>query len=604
MRFSLKQRGGILLQYLKPQREQALLMAVFLLSSIGLQLLNPQIVRHFIDVAAAGGALDELLRTALLFLGIALTTQLTAVAATYFGERVSWRATNALRADLSLHCLKLDMSFHNARTPGELIERIDGDVTAIATFFSQLVVRVFGSFLLTIGVLALLFREDWRAGLILSVFALVALAVLNSARDIAVPSLAADREIHARLFGFIEERLAGLDDVRANGGGSYTMRRLTQIMRNVLLLGRHAIMMATLIWIISRGLFAVGYALALAVGVYLFGAGAITIGTVFLFFQYTELLRQPLEQIADQLNEFQKASAGILRVQELLTTRRQIVDGPGADLGTGALTVEFDGVGFSYDATNDERRTTNDRQRTISNLQSPISTPMTLEGVSFRLEPGAVLGLLGRTGSGKTTMTRLLFRLYDPTQGVIRLNGKDIRDARLNDVRRRIGIVTQDVQLFQASVRDNLTLFDSSIPDKRILQVVEDLELDSWLAELPRGLDSELATGGSGLSAGEAQLLAFARVFLRDPGLVILDEASSRLDPATERQIEHAVDVLLRDRTGIIIAHRLATVQRADEILILDGGRIREYGPRAELANDPTSRFSELLRTGMAEVLG
>jgi ABC-type multidrug transport system fused ATPase/permease subunit len=200
-------------------------------------------------------------------------------------------------------------------------------------------------------------------------------------------------------------------------------------------------------------------------------------------------------------------------------------------------------------------------------------------------------------------MMRLLLRLYDPTAGAIMLGGVDIRAAHVADLRRRIGVVTQDVQLFQASVRDNLTLFDDQISDERIMDVLEDLGLGGWVRSLPQGLHTELSPGGAGLSAGEAQLLAFTRVFLRDPGLVILDEASSRLDPATEELIERAVDKLLLNRTAIIIAHRLHTVQRVDDIMILEQGRIREYGPREQLARDPGSRFFQLLQTGLEEVL-
>jgi ATP-binding cassette subfamily B protein len=164
-------------------------------------------------------------------------------------------------------------------------------------------------------------------------------------------------------------------------------------------------------------------------------------------------------------------------------------------------------------------------------------------------------------------------------------------------------MVTQDVQLFQASVRDNLTFFNRDIPDDRILEVIEDLELGDWYRSLPYGLDTRLETGGRGLSAGQAQLLAFARVFLHDPGLVILDEASSRLDPATEQIIERTIDKLLHNRTAIVVAHRLGTVQRADEIMILEGGQVTEHGERARLAADPSSRFYGLLQTGLSEVL-
>jgi ABC-type multidrug transport system fused ATPase/permease subunit len=226
-----------------------------------------------------------------------------------------------------------------------------------------------------------------------------------------------------------------------------------------------------------------------------------------------------------------------------------------------------------------------------------------LHNLSFQLRPGAVLGLLGRTGSGKSTLARLVFRLYDPLSGAIRLQNIDLRDLRSAALRQNVAIVTQDVQLFRASVRDNLTFFNRDIPDERIMETLRELGLEDWLASLPDGLDTELETGGRSLSAGEAQLLAFARVFLRNPGLVILDEASSRLDPATEQRLEKAIDKLLQGRTAIIIAHRLGTVHRADEIMILEDGQVQEYGNRQQLAANPQSRFYQLLQTGLEEVL-
>ena len=225
-----------------------------------------------------------------------------------------------------------------------------------------------------------------------------------------------------------------------------------------------------------------------------------------------------------------------------------------------------------------------------------------LHEVSFRLEPGQTLGLLGRTGSGKSTMSRLLFRFYDPEEGAVKIDGVDLRSLRLEDLRSRVGMVTQEVQLFDATVRDNLTLFDPSIPDRRIDDTLQSLGLEQWRGSLPEGLDTWMAAGGR-LSAGEAQLLAFARVFLRDPDCVVLDEASSRLDPATEHLIQAAVDRLLYERTAIVIAHRLATIQRVDRILVLEGGRVREHGDREALSRDPDSIFSGLLRTGLEEEL-
>jgi ABC-type multidrug transport system fused ATPase/permease subunit len=190
------------------------------------------------------------------------------------------------------------------------------------------------------------------------------------------------------------------------------------------------------------------------------------------------------------------------------------------------------------------------------------------------------------------------------TGGSVRLAGRDVRDVKLAELRERVAVVTQDVQLFHASVRDNLTFFDRSVSDNRIMEAIDALGLSTWLASLPNGLDTELAGGGAGLSAGEAQLIAFTRVFLGDPGLIILDEASSRLDPATERLIENAVHRLLAGRTAVVVAHRLATVQRVDDILVLEEGQVVEHGPRAALAADLGSRFAALLRTGIESVDG
>jgi ATP-binding cassette subfamily B protein len=274
------------------------------------------------------------------------------------------------------------------------------------------------------------------------------------------------------------------------------------------------------------------------------------------------------------------------------TTPRRTEAKPVPALPSGPLAVTFQDVCFAYD----EAETINNDSTTGDGP----SLPVVLHDVSFHLSPGKVLGLLGRTGSGKTTLSRLLFRLYGPTSGAIRFGDVDIRDMTLSDLREHIGMVTQDVQLFQATVRNNLTFFNRRIGDDQIERVLKELRLWDWVQSLPDGLNTPLASGGQGLSAGEAQLLAFTRVFLKNPGLVILDEASSRMDLVTENLLGQAVDRLFHapPRTGIIIAHRLQTVQRADDILILEHGRVVEYGARERLAADPGSRFYSLLSAG------
>jgi ABC-type multidrug transport system fused ATPase/permease subunit len=574
----------LLVDYLRPQRLRVAVLAILLVATIGLQLVNPQLIRSFLDRALEGSDSSGLVPIAIWFMGIAVAHQALSVVATYLAETIGWTATNQLRADLAAHVLDLDMGFHKEHTPGEMIERIDGDVTALSNFFSAFVIRVVANVLLVSGILVLLWWENTWVGFGLTLFALIAFAAMLRVQAIAVPWWRQVRARAAELFGFVGEQVGGTEDIRANGGVPFMVHRFTQILRAWMPEQVRGRMGFAVLWGTSIAQYAIGTVLVFWLGSLFFGRGELTVGSVYLIFRYTEMTRHPMEQIRAQMEDFQKAGAGIARVEELLERESALPAAGTARLPGGPLSVELDDVTFSYrDGNGDEDRV--------------------LHGVTFSVAPGRVLGVLGRSGSGKTTLARLLTRLYDPESGIVRLGGIAAHDAAVRDLRRHVGMVTQDVQLFQASIRDNLTFFDRSIAREEVQNVLDALGLDEWLASLPDGLDTQLEAGGAGLSAGQAQLLAFTRIFLENPGLVILDEASSRLDPATEMLIERAVDRLLENRTGFIIAHRLATVTRADDILILEDGRVVEFGPRAELAADPASRFARLLETGMEEVL-
>ena len=596
---SLRHYRDLLSRYLKPQMGWVILMATVLLAEIAIKLINPQVLRYFLDTAQAGGFARHLNTAAILFLAFAILQQAMSLLTQYTAARVGWSSTNRLRADLTLHILRLDMPFHKVRTPGELIDRADGDVTYLSNFLSMFTVNIVGNGLLVIGILVMLFRENIWVGLGMVMYTVLTLLVLRSIQKLAVPRWVAERQSSAMLYGFIEERISGAEEIRTAGAESYVMRRLYEYMRDFTRKTRLAAVFSSLTYNLTNLVYVLGYAAGLAIGVLLYMRGEASLGTAYLITYYVGMLSDPLQSIRGQAEDLQQAAANIQRIHELFNLRPKVSDplhedaAPAKTLPGDPLSVSFHNVSFQYNDT---------RQDIVEGETNPSAQGNVLTDVSFAIQPGRVLGILGRTGSGKSTLTRLLFRLYDPDLGSVRLGKVDLREVWLDDLRQRVAMVTQDVQLFQATVRDNLTFFNHRISDEKLEHVLKQLRLWDWAQSLPKGLDTMLA-GGQGLSAGEAQLLAFARVFLKNPGLVVLDEASSRLDPTTETLMERAVDHLFADRTGVVIAHRLKTVQRADDILILENGCVVEYGSRMALMNNPASRFSRLLQTGLEEAL-
>lgn len=554
-------------------------LAVALFVAIGLQLVNPQLLRSIIDGALSGADRQQLVPLAASFIGVAIVAQLVTVAATWVAEDLGWRATNRMRAQLTDHVLHLDMGFHTDHAPGHLIERIDGDVTALSNFFSAMAVKVVGNGLLIAGIVVLILRESWLLGSVVAVLLVLALIAFARLHGVAVPWWKQLSATHAELYGQVGEQVEGTEDIVPNGAAWFMQERFATRLRDVLPQTVRGWTGFALMWGTSQVLASATTLAVFVLGATMFDTGQLTIGTIFLVLYYVGMIERPLHQLRDQFQDLQKAGGAIARIRDLQAVIPALGPGGGTPVPAGALTVEFDRVGFTYAGEHD--------------------APRVLHDLDVTIRAGRTLGVVGRTGSGKSTLARLVVRLFEPEEGEVRIGGVPI--DRVDDLRRHVGMVTQDVQLFRATVRDNLTFFDPDVPDEQLLTVLDELALQPWLEGLPAGLDTVL--DGDDLSAGQAQLLAFARIFLRDPGLVVLDEASSRLDPATEALLERAVDRLLDGRTGIIIAHRLHTLHRVDDVVVLDRGRVVEHGDRATLAADPDSRFAQLLAAGMEEVL-
>ena len=622
----------MLRHYLRRRRGRVMLLGVLLLAGSGAQSLNPLIVRHVLDAALAGAALDTLVLWALAFIASATAAQAISVLATYLSVRIGWQATNALRVDLLRHTVALDQRFHNAHTPGEMIERVDGDVTLLSNYFSEFVVQILGSVLVIVVLLVVILLQDWRVGAIFGGFVAVSWALLLSLRRIGVEPWQQTRQASGELFGFLEEALTGMEDIHTSNGKPYVIRRFYRLTRRYLKYQIKAGMRTNVMvnaWLLVD---TAGYAVGLGLGALLYLNGLATLGMAYLVFHYAGMIARPLRMVVFQMEDFQRAAAAAQRAVRLLGERSALAPSEPHTAGSEprAASSELRAAGSEPRAAGGAAERPLTAEPTAPRAASPVATagqpPVlppgalavrfddvtfgydpslpVLDDVSLELPAGEILGLIGRTGSGKTTLSRLLFRFYDVDRGCVRLGGHDVRVLDLAALRGRLAMVNQRVDLVHGSVRDNLTLFDTSLPDERIVAVLDDLGLGRWWRALPHGVHTELAGQNAELSAGQAQLLAFGRVFLlSDPAVVVLDEASSRLDPGTERSIEHAVDRLVAGRTAIIIAHRLSTVLRADWIALLDNGRLAEYDRRETLLADPDSRLSRLLRHGSAEVL-
>ncbi|HEX4213850.1 MAG TPA: ABC transporter ATP-binding protein [Candidatus Dormibacteraeota bacterium] len=564
---------------LGPERLRLAWLGVALVISTALPLAGPQLTARVVNLALARGPLRTMALLAVAYLATQVVAQAATVACSYLASGAAWRTTNRLREEVAGHALRLDMSFHGRHTPGEMIERVDGDLLGLATMMSSFVINAISSALLLAGTIVLVWLVDARIGVALTLLVAVGAGSLLLSQRRAAGFADASREQEAQLFGSIEEWLQASEDIRANGAGRHVLRRLHERVADVFQADRRWEFWGGLVISQTELTFAVGTVVVLALGVLLLGQGAITVGTLVLLFQYAQMVQGPIEQMVNQAKELQKASEAAGRVGRLLRERPSIRD-PSEALAlpsSGPLSLRFLDVTFAYG-----------------------TDPPVIRQVSLELGAGRTLGLVGRTGSGKTTLARLALRLYDPQLGAVQLGGVDVRSVGLADLQHRTRLVTQEVHLFAASVRENVTLFDATVEDSRVIGALEEVGLGDWLRRMPRGLDTPLKAGGVGLSAGEEQLIALARVFAADPGLIVLDEPSSRLDPISEARLQAATARLLRGRTAIVIAHRLSTLATVDEVAVLEGGNLVEHGPRGDLIGDAESRFAGMLAAGVA----
>jgi len=507
---------------------------------------------------------------------------------TYNVQVVGQRLTARIRDDLFRHAMALSLRFHDRTPVGKLLTRLTSDVDALAEVFGSGAVGVLSDLvtLLVIGLTML--SIEWRLGLLLLVSQVpVTLGVLWLQGRYRKANYRVREEL-GQLNADLQENLQGLEVVQmfrreaVNGQRfSHTTDAYRQAVTGTIFYD--SAISAFIEWVALAAV-----AMVLALGGAMVTGGAMGLGTLTTFILFSQRVFDPLRQLAERFTQIQGGLTAVERIGELLEQPIEIADLPTSQRSAAAMVsgaerfspgeVEFENVSFAY------------------RPDDPILTDL-----SFRIAPGEHVAIVGPTGSGKTTVIRLLCRLYEPQQGTIRLDGVDIRELPIATLRRRLGVVLQDTFLFSGNVAENLRL-DAAISDEDLERLCSDLGLGPLLARLGDGLASELRERGGNLSSGERQLLAVARVAIRDPSVLVMDEATAFMDPSTEATLQRDLDTLLSGRTAIVIAHRLATVEAADRILVLRRGRLIEEGNHRELraVGGLYAQLAELQEKGLA----
>ena len=553
-------RGALrrLVAYLKPFRLALALTVVLILVSSVLGLLGPILLGRAIDQFGDSAAL---LRTIALMLGAYLAAWLSQIAQGYIMSTVAQRALRDMRRDLFEHLQTLSLSFFDRRPHGELMSRITNDVDAINRALSQNATQLVSGLLSVVGILvAMLALNPWLALAPLTIFPLMVVLTLV----IAKRTRAGYRRLQTNLGelnGLMEETLSGQRVVMAFAQQDATVADFDRANITVRDAGIEAMVYPLLIPPLMSVLSNVVIAVVAGLGGWLAIRGLATVGTIATFITYSRRFAHPLRQLANLYNSIQAALAGAERVFAIIDEEPELLDAPDAPpLEDIVGEVIFDDVDFSY-----------------------IPGTPVLTDVSLNANPGQTIALVGPTGAGKTTMVNLLTRFYDIQEGAIRIDGKDIREVQKSSLRRQLGIVLQDTFLFSTTVIENIRYGRLDATDEECIEAAKLANADQFIQRLPQGYQTELSERGSNLSQGQRQLLAIARAVLTDPGVLVLDEATSSVDTRTEIRIQQALLRLMEGRTSFVIAHRLSTIRNADQVLVIDDGRIIERGTHEDL---------------------
>ena len=591
-----------LLRYLRPYKWQVGLALLAIVLKAATDVIGPYLTKVAIDryLARTPGAtsafwswlsprpLTGIAQIASIYVGMLVFGFLLDFVQTYFMQWTGQKVMFDLRSQIFRHLQRMHIGFYDKNPVGRLVTRVTTDVDALNDMFTSGVVAIFEDIFVLAGILVIMLKMNWKLALItFAVLPFIAVAT-NIFRNKVRDSYRRIRVAIARINAYLQEHVSGMVVLQLFNREKRAYRKFSEVNAVHMEAFMDAIMAHAVYYPVVEVLSSIAIACVIWYGGNDVMRGITTIGVLVAFIQYAQRFFRPIQDLSEKYNILQSAMAASERVFKLVDTPVDIISPAETKTPEGPGRIRFDHVWFAYGST----RRTETGQRPEGTGQSPYPTQTSagqadpdwiLRDVTFSIEPGETVAIVGHTGAGKTTIISLLMRLYDVQRGAIMIDDVDIKDMDLPELRRRFGVVLQDPFLFTGTVGGNIRLGTEWIEDEDVAKAAEDVNLSDFIRTLPGGFHEEVRERGSTLSTGQKQLISFARALAHDPKILVLDEATSSVDTETEFRVREALARMVEGRTSIIIAHRLSTVQRADKIIVMHKGQVREMGTHQQL---------------------